>query len=94
MIPYDIASGEFRSHYAGFFDPGFGYGAEGEVKGTPGVLEVRVYEDDFILRPDNRSARLFTINFSLRQKWFMEREDLKIEFFGAKGDLNWRSFFL
>ncbi len=51
MIPYDIASGEFRSHYAGFFDPGFGYGKEGEIKGTPGVLEVRVYEDDFILRP-------------------------------------------
>ncbi|MDD4352072.1 MAG: 2'-deoxycytidine 5'-triphosphate deaminase [Candidatus Gracilibacteria bacterium] len=51
MIPYDIASGEFRSHYAGFFDPGFGYGTEGEIKGTPGVLEVRVYEDDFILRP-------------------------------------------
>lgn len=51
MVPYDIASGEFRSHYAGFFDPGFGYGKNGEVKGTPGVLEVRVYEDDFILRP-------------------------------------------
>lgn len=36
IMPYDAAAGEFRTHYAGFFDPGFG--AEG---GTTGVLEVR-----------------------------------------------------
>ncbi|MCF6227404.1 MAG: 2'-deoxycytidine 5'-triphosphate deaminase [Planctomycetes bacterium] len=50
MLPYDTRAGEFRAHYAGFFDPGFGYGAEGEVKGTPAVLEVRPYEDDLIVR--------------------------------------------
>ncbi|MHC4840554.1 MAG: 2'-deoxycytidine 5'-triphosphate deaminase [Planctomycetota bacterium] len=50
MLPYDTSAGEFRVHYAGFFDPGFGYGAEGEVKGTPAVLEVRPYEDDLIVR--------------------------------------------
>ena len=50
MIPYDTCAGEFRAHYAGFFDPGFGYGASGEVKGTPAVLEVRPYEDDLIVR--------------------------------------------
>jgi dCTP deaminase len=41
--------GEFRIHYAGFFDPGFGYGAEGEVRGTPAVLEVRSHEVPFLL---------------------------------------------
>lgn len=45
MIAYDIASGEFRSHYAGFFDPGFGYGKNGETKGTPAVLEVFPHEN-------------------------------------------------
>lgn len=50
MLPYDTSAGEFRAHYAGFFDPGFGYGEQGEVKGTPAVLEVRPYEDDLIVR--------------------------------------------
>jgi dCTP deaminase len=36
MAPYDASTGEFRTHYAGFFDPGFG-GSDG----TTGVLEVR-----------------------------------------------------
>lgn len=50
MLPYDTSAGEFRAHYAGFFDPGFGYGENGEIKGTPAVLEVRPYEDDLIVR--------------------------------------------
>ncbi len=45
MIAYDIHSGEYRSHYAGFFDPGFGYGNQGEIQGTPAVLEVDTHED-------------------------------------------------
>ena len=40
MVPFSHHVGELRAHYAGFFDPGFGYGREGEVKGTVGVLEV------------------------------------------------------
>ena len=50
MLPYDTSAGEFRAHYAGFFDPGFGYGLKGEDKGTPAVLEVRAWEDDLIVR--------------------------------------------
>ncbi|MDP2704105.1 MAG: 2'-deoxycytidine 5'-triphosphate deaminase [bacterium] len=46
----DVRSGEYRSHYAGFIDPGFGYGKNGEVKGMPIVLEMRPYEDDIVLR--------------------------------------------
>jgi dCTP deaminase len=48
MVAYDIQSGEYRSHYAGFFDPGFGFGTEGETKGTPAVLEVDPHEDVII----------------------------------------------
>ena len=48
MVAYDIQSGEYRSHYAGFFDPGFGFGGEGEIKGTPAVLEVDPHEDVII----------------------------------------------
>ncbi len=45
MVAYDIAAGEFRSHYAGFFDPGFGYGKNGTVLGAPAVLEVLPHEN-------------------------------------------------
>lgn len=48
MIAYDTAVGEFRVHYAGFFDPGFGY--EGtRARGTRIVLEMRSHEVPFIL---------------------------------------------
>ena len=45
MTPIDDRSGEFRSHYAGFLDPGWGWGAKGEGKGRPFTLEVRPFED-------------------------------------------------
>jgi dCTP deaminase len=44
MLPLSHYIGELRAHYAGYFDPGFGYGNEGEVGGNIGVLEVRPYE--------------------------------------------------
>ena len=44
MIPFSHLVGELRAHYAGFFDPGFGYGTDGERKGTVAVLEVRPHE--------------------------------------------------
>jgi dCTP deaminase len=44
MVPFSHHVGELRAHYAGFFDPGFGYGREGELKGAVGVLEVRPHE--------------------------------------------------
>ena len=43
MVAYDVASGEFRSHYAGFFDPGFGFG-DGNLAGTQATLEVIPHE--------------------------------------------------
>lgn len=45
MVPMDERSGEFRSHYAGFIDPGWGYGPNGKGRGRPLTLEVRPFED-------------------------------------------------
>ncbi len=49
MVPFDPSAGEFRAHYAGFFDPGWGV-RDGRQVGLPAVLEVRPHSDDLILR--------------------------------------------
>jgi dCTP deaminase len=49
MVPYDEGAGEFRSHYAGFFDPGWGI-VEGKHEGTAGVLEVRMRDVPMMIR--------------------------------------------
>ena len=46
MVAYDTMVGEFRVHYAGFFDPGFGYGPG---PGAKAVLEVRSHDVPFVL---------------------------------------------
>ena len=46
LEPYKDSFGNFRVHYAGFFDPGFG----NNKKGTPAVLELRAYDTPFIIR--------------------------------------------
>jgi len=57
MVPFDPADGEFRIHYAGFFDPGFGYGAS-DIKGTCAVLEVRAHEVPFLIEHGQLVGRL------------------------------------
>ncbi len=49
MVAYEAAFGELRTHYAGFFDPGFGAG-DGPRKGTQVVLEVRPHDVPFLIR--------------------------------------------
>jgi dCTP deaminase len=49
-LPYDTRAGEFRVHYAGFFDPGFGWNTKTNKAGSSrGVLEVRSHEVPFLL---------------------------------------------
>ncbi len=48
MVPYDTLMGEFRVHYAGFFDPGFGWAGSGGT-GSRAVLEVRSHEVPFLI---------------------------------------------
>lgn len=50
MVPYDPSKGEFRAHYAGFFDPGWGWGEDGTAPGAVAVLEVFTHDNDFVLR--------------------------------------------
>ncbi len=58
MVPFDPSFGEFRVHYAGFFDPGFGFGIEGEIPGTKAVLEVRAHELPILLEDGQLVGKL------------------------------------
>ena len=66
MLPYDLATQEFRVHYAGFFDPGFGFGRDGEIPGTRAVLEVRANEMPILLEDDQFVGRLNYFNMSAK----------------------------
>lgn len=57
MAPYLAMVGEFRVHYAGFFDPGFGHASAGGT-GSRGVLEVRCHEAPFVLEHGQVVGRL------------------------------------
>ncbi|MBT7613633.1 MAG: 2'-deoxycytidine 5'-triphosphate deaminase [Rhodospirillaceae bacterium] len=57
MVAYDTLVGEFRVHYAGFFDPGFGWSPNDDA-GSRGVLEVRSHEVPFLLEHGQIMGRL------------------------------------
>ncbi len=57
MVPYDAFTGEFRAHYAGFFDPGFGHKEVGAA-GTRAVLEVRSHGIPFMIEHGQLVGRL------------------------------------
>ena len=65
MAPYIAMVGEFRVHYAGFFDPGFGHSESGG-KGSKGVLEVRCHEVPFFLEHGQLVGRLAFERMSAR----------------------------
>ncbi len=65
MLAYDTSIGEFRVHYAGFFDPGFGH-AEAEAEGTRAVLEVRSHEVPFVLEDGQRVGQLIYESLTAR----------------------------
>jgi len=58
MVAYEAGSGELRTHYAGFFDPGFGFGLKGEVKGTKAVMEVRAHDVPFMIADGQTFCKL------------------------------------
>ena len=67
MTPFDPLVGEFRVHYAGFFDPGFGHSAAGGT-GSRAVLEVRSHEVPFILDHGQIVGRLVYERMASRPK--------------------------
>lgn len=59
MTAYDPTSGELRTHYAGFFDPGFGYdGGEERFRGSTAALEVRAHDVPFMIEHGQRVCKL------------------------------------
>lgn len=58
MTAFDPTSGELRTHYAGFFDPGFGYHPAGEFFGSRAALEVRAHDVPFMVEHGQRLCKL------------------------------------
>jgi dCTP deaminase len=58
MTAYDPTSGELRTHYAGFFDPGFGYDPARELNGSRAALEVRAHDVPFMIEHGQQVCRL------------------------------------
>jgi len=58
MTAYDPTSGELRTHYAGFFDPGFGYDPGGSFNGSTAALEVRAHDVPFMVEHRQRVCKL------------------------------------
>ncbi|MEL6677475.1 MAG: 2'-deoxycytidine 5'-triphosphate deaminase [Pseudomonadota bacterium] len=73
MAPYIAMVGEFRVHYAGFFDPGFGNAGAGGA-GSRGVLEVRCHEAPFALEHGQVVGRLVYERMSARPEKLYGRD--------------------
>jgi dCTP deaminase len=58
MAAYDPTSGELRTHYAGFFDPGFGFDRGGAMEGSRAALEVRAHDVPFMIEHRQRVGKL------------------------------------
>ena len=58
MTAYDPTSGELRTHYAGFFDPGFGFDRAGGFRGSRAALEVRAHDVPFMIEHGQRVCKL------------------------------------
>jgi dCTP deaminase len=58
MTAYDPTSGELRTHYAGFFDPGFGYDPDGSFYGSRAALEVRAHDVPFLIEHGQKVCKL------------------------------------
>jgi len=58
MTAYDPTSGELRTHYAGFFDPGFGFDPTGGFRGSRAALEVRAHDVPFMVENGQAVCKL------------------------------------
>lgn len=58
MTAYDPTAGELRTHYAGFFDPGFGYDTNRLFAGSRAALEVRAHDVPFVIEHGQRVCKL------------------------------------
>lgn len=58
MVPIDVRAGDYRAQYAGYFDPGWGFGPDGSLRGAPAVLEMRAFEDGFVINDGEQICRM------------------------------------
>jgi dCTP deaminase len=58
MTAYDPTNGELRTHYAGFFDPGFGFDPQGPLDGSRAALEVRAHDVPFVIEHGQQVCKL------------------------------------
>lgn len=84
MAPYDPTKGEFRSHFAGFFDPGFGWNENDAERGWQAVLEVATHGHDFIIR-DGQPICLMVYERLLAKPHALYGQDLKSNYIVQKG---------
>ncbi|MFL2790279.1 MAG: 2'-deoxycytidine 5'-triphosphate deaminase [Paracoccaceae bacterium] len=82
MAPYLSMIGEFRVHYAGFFDPGFGYGLEKSEK-SRAVLEIRCHETPFVLEHGQTVGQLI-FEEMLEEPDILYGKNLKSNYQGQK----------
>ncbi|MBS3172146.1 2'-deoxycytidine 5'-triphosphate deaminase [Candidatus Woesearchaeota archaeon] len=92
IVPIEPTLSDLRSHYAGFFDPGFGNGGKKNMKGSPAILEVRTSDHNFMIQNGQRIARFeFVKNSSLPDKsygvgsnYFLQQGIKLAKFFKSK----------
>lgn len=92
IVPIEPTLSDLRSHYAGFFDPGFGNGGKKNMKGSPAILEVRTSDHNFMVQDGQRIARFeFVKNSSLPAKsygagsnYFLQQGIKLAKFFKSK----------
>lgn len=84
MAAYDASKGEFRSHFAGFFDPGWGWRERDEDRGNIAVLEIEAYSHDFVLR-DGQPICLMVYERMIAQPEKLYGIDLKSNYGQQRG---------
>jgi dCTP deaminase len=86
MTAYDPTSGELRTHYAGFFDPGFGYSADDSLRGSTAALEVRAHDVAFMIEHGQRVCKL-TFERMLQPPTRVYGQDIKSNYQGQSNTL-------
>ncbi|HWQ99270.1 MAG TPA: 2'-deoxycytidine 5'-triphosphate deaminase [Candidatus Methylomirabilis sp.] len=84
MANYDPSKGEFRSHFAGFFDPGFGWDADDAKRGTAAVLEVEAFGHECVLR-DGQPICLMAFERMLSTPEKLYGQDMKSNYASQSG---------
>ncbi|HUY85789.1 MAG TPA: 2'-deoxycytidine 5'-triphosphate deaminase [Acidimicrobiales bacterium] len=86
MTAYDPTSGELRTHYAGFFDPGFGFDRQGRFNGSRAALEVRAHDVPFVVEHGQRVCKL-TFERMLEEPKTLYGEDVGSNYQGQEETL-------